>query len=52
MVAYDQASFFAYCLFPFHWPQFAGNHALNFAARESDTLVRYLQVVVKLFVYR
>ncbi len=34
----------AYCTFCFRWPQFVGVNALKFAARESDTLVRYLRV--------
>lgn len=33
----------AYCTFCFRWPQFVGNQSLKFAARESDTLVRYLR---------
>lgn len=33
----------AYCSFCFRWPQFVGMNELKFAAREIDTLVRYLQ---------
>ena len=34
----------AYCTFCFRWPQFVGVQALKFAARESNTLVRYLRM--------
>lgn len=33
----------AYCSFCFRWPQFVGMAGLKFAAREADTLVRYVR---------
>lgn len=33
----------AYCTYCFRWAQFVGLEDLRFAAKESDTLVRYLQ---------